>query len=50
MAPELFISSETGHIDGFHTAKNEVSIFRVVHEALSNLVKYAGASQPKDHC
>jgi signal transduction histidine kinase len=47
IAPSLFVSSEISDIDGVLLPKAEVQVFRVVQEALSNVVKHAGATAAK---
>ena len=47
IAPNLFISSEITEIDGALSPKTEVQVFRVIQEALSNIVKHADATAAK---
>jgi signal transduction histidine kinase len=46
-APELFITTDIEDIDGLLDQKAEVQAFRAVQEALSNVVKHAGATAAK---
>lgn len=43
----LFISSEIDNIDNLFTKKQEVNIYRIVQEALSNIIKHAKAEAGK---
>ncbi|MEM7185675.1 MAG: sensor histidine kinase [Bacteroidota bacterium] len=43
----LFISSEIDNIDNIFTKKQEVNLFRIIQEALSNVIKHAGAEAGK---
>lgn len=43
----LFISSEIDNIDNIFDKKQEVNIFRIVQEALSNIIKHANAEASK---
>lgn len=47
MAPEVFVSSEIADIDGQLTPKAEVQLYRTIQEALSNIIKHAGATAAK---
>jgi signal transduction histidine kinase len=47
MSTEIFVSSEITEIDGLLSPKAEVQIYRTVQEALSNIIKHAGATAAK---
>ncbi len=43
----LFISSEIDNIDNIFTKKQEINLFRIIQEALSNVIKHANAEAGK---
>ncbi len=43
----LFISSEIQNIDNLFTDEQEVNIYRIVQESLSNIIKHANAKASK---
>lgn len=44
---ELFITKEIENIDGIFSSKEEINYFRVIQEALNNIVKHAEATAAK---
>ena len=44
---DLFISREIDNIDGMLPKESEIHVFRTIQEALSNIVKHAGATAAK---
>lgn len=46
-APDVFVSSDVTDIDGPLSPKAELQVYKVVQEALSNVVKHAGATAAK---
>lgn len=44
---DLFISSEIDNIDNIFSKKQEVNLYRIVQEALSNIIKHANAEAGK---
>lgn len=44
---KLFISSEIDNIDNIFSKKQEVNLYRIVQESLSNIIKHAGAEAGK---
>lgn len=43
----LFISSEIDNIDNIFSKKQEINLYRIIQEALSNVIKHAGAEASK---
>lgn len=44
---DLFVSKEIENIDGMLPKESEIHVFRTIQEALSNIVKHAGATAAK---
>lgn len=46
-ASDLFLTKELEPVDGLLSVKAEINVYRTVQEALSNIIKHAGASAAK---